>query len=101
MEKIDNNLWVEWLKSKGLSDNTVRQYIYYYDKFDFERYTMLPQFLMARIYDWIKTDVSPYRTKDDLLFDITRQRFCKILHNSSMKVIGRKINIHLLRHSFA
>ena len=28
--------WIDWLKSKGLSDRTIKNYSFYYNKFDWE-----------------------------------------------------------------
>ena len=39
MEQIifDKDVWSGWLKAKGLSPRTLKEYGYYFDKFDFER----------------------------------------------------------------
>ena len=50
---------------------------------------------------WIRTSVSKEQSKDVPLFKYKRNHFATLLHEASIKSIGRHINIHLLRHSGA
>jgi len=36
---LDRALWNEWLKAKSLSSNTIGQYNYYFDKFEFDKFS--------------------------------------------------------------
>lgn len=59
----------------------------------------VPQWLMARVYQWVKNKVSKKQSKNDPLFKIGWRRWREILYNASFEAIGRKIHPHLLRHS--
>ena len=67
-----------------------------------EREVFIPQFLMARLYQWIRGEVVVKgQSKDAPLFSIRKSMWQKLLGESSDKVLGRHINPHLLRHSGA
>lgn len=64
-----------------------------------QRKVYIPQKLMAKIYQYIKTQVSKKQSKEDPLFKIGERRWKKILSDESKRILGRHINPHLLRHS--
>jgi len=66
-----------------------------------EREVFVPQFLMARLYQWIKGEVVLKQGKDVPLFTIRQSMWNKILADCSGKTLSRHINPHLLRHSGA
>jgi len=66
-----------------------------------ERIVFIPQFLMARLYQWIRGEVTLKQSKDMPLFSIKEVRWQDILAKAGDKALGRHINPHLLRHSGA
>jgi len=64
-----------------------------------QRKVFMPQKVMAKIYQYIKNEVSQKQSKDKPLFNIGERRWNKILAEESVRIIGRHINPHLLRHS--
>ena len=64
-----------------------------------QRSVFLPQKLMARIYSWIKNEVSKEQSKNNLLFKMGVKRWENIVAKAGDKSLGRHINPHLLRHS--
>lgn len=64
-----------------------------------QRNVFVPQKVMARIYQWIKKEISTKQTREDKLFKIGERRWKTLLSEASTKAIGRHINPHLLRHS--
>lgn len=64
-----------------------------------ERKVFIPQKLMARIYQYIKNEVSKKQGKEDPLFPIGERRWKVILSDEGKKILGRHINPHLFRHS--
>ena len=65
-----------------------------------QRPVLLPSKLMARIYTWIKNEVSNVQSKDVKLFRISSRRWEQILDRAGEVAIGRRIHPHLLRHCF-
>lgn len=68
-------------------------------KGDKQRPVFVPSKLMARVYTWIKKEISSKQGKDIYLFRIGRKRWEQILDKASQISVGRHINPHLLRHS--
>lgn len=68
-------------------------------KGDKQRPVFVPAKLMARVYTWIKNEVSGHQSKDMRLFKIGRRRWEQLLDKASLISIGRHIHPHLLRHS--
>ena len=68
-------------------------------KGDKQRPVFVPAKLMARVYTWIKNEVSGHQSKDMRLFKIGERRWEQLLDRASQISIGRHINPHLLRHS--
>lgn len=64
-----------------------------------QRPIFIPAKLMARIYTWIKSEVSKRQSKNANLFKIGIKRWEVILEKAGDRAIGRHINPHLLRHS--
>ena len=64
-----------------------------------QRNVFMPQRIMARLYQYIKSEVSQKQSKEDKLFSIGERRWKKILSDESLRTLGRHINPHLLRHS--
>lgn len=67
-------------------------------KGDKQRPVFVPSKLMARIYTWIKNEVSHMQSKDAYLFKISTQRWEQIVDRASHISLGRHINPHILRH---
>ncbi len=85
--------WDAWLRNpKERGRLTVKE------KGDKERIVFIPSFLMARLYQWIKS-VAGGRTSEERLFRIGDKTWSESLDSASRKAIGRHINHHLLRHS--
>lgn len=63
-----------------------------------QRPVLIPSKLMARIYTWIKNEVSNIQSKDVKLFGIKSRRWRQILDRAGEVAIGRRIHPHLLRH---
>ena len=66
-----------------------------------QRPVFVPSKLMARIYTWIKNEVSQVQSKDVKLFKISDRRFEQILDKASSISLGRRVHPHLLRSSCA
>lgn len=64
-----------------------------------QRNVFVPTKLMARVYNWIKSEVSKKQGKDVRLFKISEQRWEQILGKASQRTLGRHIHPHLIRHS--
>jgi site-specific recombinase XerD len=64
-----------------------------------QRPVFVPSKLMARIYTWIKNEVSHSQSKDASLFRISPRRWESIIERASQISIGRRISPHNLRHS--
>jgi len=64
-----------------------------------ERKVFMPQKIMARLYQYIKNEVSKAQTKDQNIFNIGQRRWKQILAKESQRILGRHINPHLFRHS--
>lgn len=64
-----------------------------------QRLVFVPSKLMARVYTWIKAEVSHKQGKDVPLFKISTQRWEQIIDRASHVALGKHINPHVLRHS--
>ena len=64
-----------------------------------QRKVFMPQKVMAEIYQYIKNEVSKKQGKNEPIFNIGERRWKKILSDESIRVLGKHINPHLLRHS--
>ena len=85
--------WDVWLRDpKERGRLTVKE------KGDKERVVFIPSFLMARLYQWIKS-VAGGRTSGERLFRVGKTTWSTSLDSASRKAIGRHITHHLLRHS--
>lgn len=86
--------WSSWIKNP--EKNGVVTLI---GKGNKQRKVFMPQKVMARIYQYIKNEVSKKQGKNEPIFNIGERRWKKILADESMRILGRHVNPHLLRHS--
>jgi integrase/recombinase XerC len=64
-----------------------------------QRNVFVPQALMQRTYQWIRTTISKSQSRDAPLFHMGVRCFEDKLGKASLKAIGRHIHPHLLRHA--
>jgi len=65
-----------------------------------ERKVFIPAKVMARLYQWIKNELTlMQKDASKPIFNISDTLWKNILHEAVMKAIGRHINPHLIRHS--
>ncbi len=86
--------WLEWL------NDTSKDGLLTIPKGKGNKFGTVPvkQFIMVRLYNWVEG----YKFKDDaLIFPVNYKRWYRILVRFGKKALGRNINPHLLRHSFA
>ncbi len=87
--------WTSWSKNKKKMGE-----LKVLGKGDKERLVLIPPNLMLRVARWInETQVEKFYANSKLF--IGKDTWRGILSRASMKAINRKINPHLLRHSFA
>jgi|25BtaG_2_1085352.scaffolds.fasta_scaffold00192_3 site-specific recombinase XerD len=87
--------WNSWIKEpRNLGELRV------IGKGDKERIIPIVPWLMNRILEWIKKEVSTKQDQDKPLFNIKGRRYQDILGKTANKTIGKWINPHLLRHSY-
>jgi site-specific recombinase XerD len=86
--------WDNWLKAPDKQGE-----LKIIGKGNKQRNVLVPQFLMARTYQWIRNFVAKTQSRDAPLFHTGVRNFEDLLHDSSIKAIGRHVNPHLLRHS--
>lgn len=86
--------WSSWIKEP--EKNGVLTLI---GKGNKQRKVFMPQKIMARIYQYLKNEVSKKQSKTEPIFNIGERMWKKILEVESERILGRHINPHLLRHS--
>ena len=86
--------WSVWIKTPDQNGK-----LRVIGKGDKQRVVFIPQKIMSRIYQWIRSYVSRQQGKEDTLFKIRSSRWKLLLSDASKKSIGRHVNPHLLRHS--
>lgn len=64
-----------------------------------ERVVYLPQKVMARLFQYLRNEVSKKQSKDQAIFQISPKRLSVILDVAAKRILDRHINPHLLRHS--
>ena len=94
IKPLDFN-WNKWTKNKKVMGE-----LKVLGKGDKERLVILPPNLMLRIAKWINSSQSTKYFANSKLF-IQKDGWRDVLKRASMKAVGRKVNPHLLRHSFA
>lgn len=78
--QIDPRKWVEWLKAKGLSETSIKNYYFYFNKFNFEK---LGQ-------DYIISFVNKYNNSVARAFVKSILEYLKVKDIDLPKVTGRK-----------
>lgn len=86
--------WSTWIKDPGeIGTLTI------IGKNNKQRKVFIPPKVMARMYQYIKNEVSKRQSKEEPIFNIGERRWKIILSEESKSILGRHINPHLLRHS--
>jgi len=90
-------IWKDWFKA---SKEPIKLKVI--EKKDKERIVILPSWVANKTYFWIKEfQARKLGSKDRPLFGIDKRRFGIILNEAGLKILGRKVNPHMLRHSCA
>lgn len=95
--KIENFNWEEWKK-----DQTKNGKLIIKGKRDKIGLIPVKPIIMIRLMNWINENFDPETfDKSKRFFSISTVRWRQILSRDSIKALGRHVNPHLLRHSFA
>lgn len=91
---VHDFFWSEWEKDQGSSGKLKITSLN--AKNGKERFVSLPGEMMKLIYIYLVDN-----NRNDQLFDIVGRTWQKHLEKESIRILGKKVNPHMLRHSFA
>lgn len=96
---INDFNWEDWLNNME-SDGMLTIQHGKGDKFDI---VPIKAFVMERVYNWVNENFTPENTDPNKtrLFEVTYDRWNRILKQASIKALNFPVNPHLLRHSIA
>lgn len=94
--RLNKIIWEDWIKDQNKNGKII-----VLGKGNKERIALISSSTMTKLYYWIESKKFPENFGDQCIWEMSLRRWQKILEEVSLKVIGRKVNTHLLRHSRA